>query len=448
MMPLCNGTAIATFLKREYAMDKLNVFGGGLDYELGKENRLTWALMNLIRISPIIRAAFLDLIRDKQEQPLPSLTALRERECVVQTQIGKLEAKEGRLVAIGITAEGGNVDAEIQPEDRNAIYDGVVTFIAPESRQHQQESLTLTVESKLGSEVGSWQLNPSKASLGEEQKIEVDPQAVILAWRDIFGTLTDLELRGLVSPAERELIRDFIDYVAANHPDLNPFDHFAVCSDELGLLNRRCEAILREIERTEEWHGSSPFIAVEASSFKRIYLQADREQEDARSWWITLRLWPADTMTQAQEFWSKVDAERLLELQNKDWYLVQNLHFSHRNYRHWVTTPLSVDEYIELWKSGEMEIAALWPDDSGSYLHNWNWLVAKRLISPDDVEPLEKKTTETNYPWFAMSPGLGIGYEWSAEQAVQLDRDDAFVREVKERIREVTETWGEVPDFC
>ena len=142
-------------------MDKLNVFGGGLDYELGKENRLTWGLMNLIRISPIIRAAFLDLIRDKQERPLPSLTALRKRECVVQTQTGTLVAEEGCLVTIGITAKGGDVDADIQPEDRGAIYDGVVTFIAPEGRQHQQESLTLTIESKLGSEVGPWQLNPS-----------------------------------------------------------------------------------------------------------------------------------------------------------------------------------------------------------------------------------------------------------------------------------------------
>ncbi len=111
-------------------MDKLNIFGGGLSYRLGEENRLTYALMNLIRISPIIRAAFLDLVRrDNQEQPIPALTALRERECVVQTQAGELSAQEGRLVAIGITAEGNNVDADIQRKDRRAIYDGVVTFI-------------------------------------------------------------------------------------------------------------------------------------------------------------------------------------------------------------------------------------------------------------------------------------------------------------------------------
>ena len=117
---------------KEELVDKLNVFNGSLSWKPGTENRLTWALMNLIRMSPIIRAAFLDLVRERQNQPIPALTTLRERECVVQTQTGKLEAKEGHLVAIGITAEGRDVDAEIQPKDKDMIYDGVVTFIAPE----------------------------------------------------------------------------------------------------------------------------------------------------------------------------------------------------------------------------------------------------------------------------------------------------------------------------
>ena len=47
-----------------------------------------------------------------------------------------------------------------------------------------------------------------------------------------------------------------------------------------------------------------------------------------------------------------------------------------------------------------------------------------------------------------MSPGLSISYTWLAKQAAELDRDGPFVYEVKERIREVTETWGEVPEFC
>ena len=428
-------------------MDKLNVFGGGLSYRLGEENRLTYALMNLIRISPIIRAAFLDLVRDKQEQPIPALTALRERECVVQTQTGELSAQEGRLVAIGITAEGNDVDADIQRKDRRAIYDGVVTFIAPENRQHQQESLILTVESKLGSEVGAWQLMPSTASLGEE--IEEDSQAVILAWRDIVSTLTDLELRGLVSPAERVLIRDFIDYVAANHSVLNPFEHFAVCRDVLHLLNRRCEAILREICPTVARHGSSPIIAVEFPSYKQIWIWA--EQDDAGSWQIKLGLYPGDTMTQAREFRSNVNAGRLLALQqqNTGWRLKPKLNFSYiATHLHRANTLLAVSDYIEFWKSGKMEIESLCRDNAGSYRHNWDLLVAKGLISRDDVEPLDGKTTQTNRDLIYMSPGLDISYTWSAVRASQLDRDGAFVCEVKERIREATETWGEVPDFC
>ena len=426
-------------------MDKLNVFGGGLSYRLGEENRLTYALMNLIRISPIIRAAFLDLVRDKQEQPIPALTALRERECVVLTQTEKLGAQEGRLVAIGITAEGNDVDADIQRKDRRAIYDGVVTFIAPENRQHQQESLILTVESKLGSEVGAWQLMPSTASLGE---IEEDSQAVILAWRDIISTLTDLELRGLVSPAERVLIRDFIDYVAANHSVLNPFEHFAVCRDDLHLLNRRCEAILREICPTVVRHGSSPIIAVEFPSFKQIWLWA--EQNHAGSWQIKLGLYPGDTMTQAKKFWPEVNTEQLLALQqNTGWRLKPKLNFSYMaTHLHRATTSLAVAQYIELWQFGEMEIVSLYRDDADSYSHNWDGLVAGDLISPNDVEPLEEKTTRTQRKRISMSPALDISYTWSAVRASQLDRDGAFVCEVKERIREATETWGEVPNFC
>ena len=160
-------------------MDKHNLFDGYLHCQPGTENRLTWALMNLIRVSPMVREAFLDLIRERQirerqEQPVPALATLRERECVVRSQIGSLVATEGRLVAIGITAEGGEVEAEIQAKDREAIYDGVETFIAPESRQHQQDSLTITVESKLGPAVGSWQLMPSESSLGEEGQGQLD----------------------------------------------------------------------------------------------------------------------------------------------------------------------------------------------------------------------------------------------------------------------------------
>lgn len=430
-------------------MEKLNVFEGYQHCEPGSENRLTWSLMNLIRMSPLVRSAFLDLVRDKQGRTIPALTTLKERDCVVETQVGTLVANEGRLVAIGITAEGGEINAEIQTMNRGAVYDGVVTFMAPEGRQHQHESLTLTVESKLGPSVGSWQLMPSESSLGrreEERRIEVDPQAVILAWRDIVSTLSDLDPRGLLSPAERVLIRDFIDYVAANHEKLNPFDHFAVCRDNLYLLRRRCEAILRTIDPSEASHRSKPIIAVEFPAFKQIWIEANKGEGP---WEITLNFAPGDTMAQAREFWRKVDVKMLSELKDKGWLLKANLHFSFMaTHLHGAYTELAVNEYIALWKSGKMEISTLYPDDSGDYRHNWDNLLARKLISSNDVKRLQEVSTETNRQRIFMSPGLLVSFRWSAEQAVQLDRDATFVREVKERIYEATETWGEIPEFC
>lgn len=432
-------------------MDKQNLFDGYLHCQPGTENRLTWALMNLIRLSPMVRAAFLDLIREhqvreRQEQPIPALATLRERECIVHTQVGSLVATEGWLLAIGITAEGGEIEAEIQAKDREAIYDGVVTFIAPDGRQHQQESLTITVESKLGRVVGSWQLMPSESSLGEERQIKVDRQAVVLAWRDIVGLLSDLGLRGLLSPAERVLVQDFVDYVATNHATLNPFDHFAVCRDHLGLLDRRCEAIQRAIDPVEAWHRSTPIIRVEFSAFKLVRLWAEAAEG---SWQIRLGIWPGDTMRQARAFWQKVDAKGLRELQDRDWLLEPNMHFSFMaSHLHWAETSLEVNDYIALWKSGEIEIVFLYRDNSGDYRHNWDRLIAKGLISAADVVPLQEVTTDTRRERISMSPGLSLSYTWSAERARQLDRDGAFIQEVKERIREATETWGEVPDFC
>lgn len=430
-------------------MGKLNVFEGKLEYEPGSENRLTWAFMNLIRLSPIVCAAFLDLVREKQEKPISGFTTLRERERFVHTQVGTLTADGGRLVAIGITGEGRDVDAQIQPEDRSAIYDGVVTFIAPEGRRHEQESLTLTIESKIGPEVGAWQLQPSKESMGEEQQFEVDPEPVTLAWREILRVLTDLELRGLINPTEKVLIRDFVDYVDTHHPKLNPFDHFSVCRNNLHLLNRRCEAILRKIDPNEAWHRSWPIIGVKkAHAFKQVWLKAE-EHEHGSTWQIRLELWPGDNMQQARNFWKKVDTDKLLALQQKDWRILRNLHFSYAGtHLAWATTTLTVSDYIKYWKSNhEEKIISFYPD-VGSFRHNWEQLIADGLISQADVTPLEEVSTQTKRDYISMSPGLGVCYTWPEKLASQFDLNGDFIKEVKQRIREATETWGEVPGFC
>ena len=442
-------------------MNKLNAFAAR--YPEGSENRLTWALMALLRLVPLACAAFVDLVRARQERqgsarPVPALTAMRGCRTHIETQVSHLQARAGRLVAVGITSEGGDVNEEIKAEPRGATYDGVMTFEPPErdfGGNDAHEPVTLTVESKLGSSVGAWQLRPSESHLPPPDEedgnppLRVDKKAVVLKWRDIFRSLTDLESRNLLSPAESVVVGDFLQYVRANHPELNPFDRFALCGGDIGLLNRRCEEILREVDPNEAWAGSDPIIRVESSAVQRIYLWAVGEGPEIR-----LGLWPGDTMTQARALWPQMNVVRLKALgRPKSWEVSPNLHFSkiqrHFHWADWTESRLKTDEYIDYWKGRhEREIRSCLPDESKSFRHHWEALYGQGLISAADVETLDEQTSGTNYPRISMAPGLSVQYTWSRSEAERLDARGAFAEEVRRRIREATETWGEILPFC
>lgn len=439
-------------------MNKLNAFAAR--YPEGSENRLTWALMALLRLVPLACAAFVDLVRARQERqgsarPVPALTAMRGCRTYIETQVAHLQARAGQLLAVGITSEGGDVNEEIAAESRSATYDGVMTF-EPADRDFEgndaHEPVTLTVESKLGSSVGAWQLRPSESHLppADEEDgnppLRVAPKAVVLKWRDIFRSVTDLESRNLLSPSESVLVEDFLQFVRANHPELNPFDRFALCGGDIGLLNRRCEEILREVDPNEAWAGSDPIIRVGSCSFQRIYLRAVAEAPEIR-----LGLYPGDTMAQARAFWPRVRAEKLRALISKSWKVQPNLHFSRiQRHFHWAESGLDTADYLDYWKKNhERKIQSCYPDEIRNFRHNWKALLERRLISAADVETLDEQTSGTNYSRISMSPGLAIEYWWSRAEAARLDASTgAFAEEVRRRIREATETWGEIPPFC
>ena len=107
------------------------------------------------------------------------------------------------------------------------------------------------------------------------------------------------------------------------------------------------------------------------------------------------------------------------------------------------------DQYIDYWKdSHEREILSCYRGPSGSFRPQWEALSRRGLISSNDVEKLDQQTTPTNHRGISMSPGLAIQYTWSRAEAEVLDARGAFAKEVRRRIREATETWGETPRFC
>lgn len=438
-------------------MNKLNVFAGPR-YREGDENRLTWALMTLLRLVPLACAAFVDLVRARQENPIPAFTAMSGCRTHIETQIGHLQARAGRLVAVGITREGGDVPVAIEAKPRKAIYDGLITF-APPDRDHSaintREPVTLTVESKLDSLGGSWQLMPSEGHLASpeektgEPPLRVDPEAVVLAWRDVFRSLTDLEARNLLNSSERVLVRDFLEYVRSRHPSLNPFDRFAFCGGDIGLLNRRCEEVLRELEPRVAWtrtRPSRPFIGIESAAFQRIILYAEVEKNGQLM--IRMGIWPGDTMNQARAFWPKVDSARLKELANSGgWKVRPNLHVSDSwgKHLHWARSGLKTHAYIDYWKNPNTKLRRL-DRDSAGFRGQWERLHKERLVSANDVEELDRKTTSRSR--ISMAPGIAIQYTWPLPKVEELEARDMFAADLKERIRSATSVWDDVPAFC
>ena len=281
--------------------------------------------------------------------------------------------------------------------------------------------------------------------------IQIYPAAVVLAWRDVFQTLVDFQHRALLAPAEAVLVGDFLDYVRRRHPKLNPFDRFGLCGGDVGLLNRRCEEILREIDAQQMAHhgkGYNPIITLDSDAIKQVWIRA--EQEKGEPWRLELSLYPGDTMRQARAFWRRVDTKKLKELQGSGWRLSPNLHFSFMQ-RHlfWANTPISTDQYIDLWEpKGSEKIESHWRDQSNSFRSGWEELHRKGLIAEDDIKKLDDRTSPKMYQRISMSPGLRVQYRWWAAEAERRDAEGSVAAEVKRRIREATETWGEVPAFC
>ena len=388
----------------------------------GHENRLTWALLSLLRVSPIALIAFMDLLRNKisresdcaeESRSIPvSLSELRERECFVRTQVKNIEAEEGHLISIGITAEGiaSNATVKRKSNREGAVYDGVISFIAPERIRHERESLTLVIECKLGPEVSDWQLMPSKSSVNEHIKVYDSP--VIIKWRDIFSAFSDLEQREIFGPAERVLMRDFMDFSFRYHSSLNPFDRLERCQGNKDLLQRRCNMIMEEVnEPGIPFHRSTQIISVPCCTYSQIWIYPEKD-ENTDEWWITLSISLGDTMNQARQFWKRLNADAFLRLQeqkNPKYSFKPNLHFSFiSTHLYWAKTSLSLKKYIKYWKSPDSEIAQLKRNEHGIFRNHWEKLCKIKLISQKDIGELESRTTKTKRDHVNLVPGLNI----------------------------------------
>jgi hypothetical protein len=428
-------------------MNHLNFFH---PYERKKswhEDALTRAFLVVLKYVPMAQTMFLDMVRQAQiargsKYVLPPVSAAGSRFTgEPETQVAKLNAlDEGVLISVLLSGDPWNRDLEVQWDDeRKAVYDGVL---------YCGDDYILTIENKPEADSYSGhQLHPATSSCPSGAGIQVDPCYVNLTWKDILRRLSTLEQDGLVSSVSLQLLNDFLEFIDSTErlAMLNPFDEFSLCKDRIGLLMKRCRAVMTriagEVFPHRGWRDHMRFDGIA----RRVGLYPVRLTEDKADWVIETALHPADTVAQARTFYQDLDPATLHQLVDHGWHVRPRLHFSHIN-KNLVWTTIDVEEldrYIAYWRDHPDEIGRVYRGDDDFAAFSGKMLTLGFMDHEEDGETFAKNFPQTQRQFLNVCPGVEFKYQWTARDACELDSKEQFVANVRKKLQAAFNTWGQ-----
>ena len=417
-------------------MNRLNYFNSYSSKDDNHEDQLTRAYLVLLKHSSHTFFSFLEYCRCKQiisdsEKPISFLEIL-EDSWEIETQKGNPEIKTNYLLSILITDSNPENKISVQSSDRNARYDGVLTF---------GDKITMIIENKPRSgNVWFEQLNPSRQNLADGTMIYSNP--IILEWKEIIKHLNQLLNLQTISGGEKLLIEEFLYFIDDNFAYLNPFDSFHQCKGNKELLNRRISNILKSIsidETTIKYHkGWGYYIDTTYQQIQQIGLILEQEENE---WWLELSLYFGDTQTQAKSFYKSNPDISILK--NTDWHLNPNFHVSFRNSNlvWFQTNKENIDLYLEFWVRNIERIHQHKKEDIPNYL---KWLVDEKVINSttEKEEQMDEKFYNTAMQTLNICPGFGFKYIISSSEAERLDKEKKFGLMITNKIKEVLDVVG------
>ena len=416
-------------------MNRLNYFNP-YDSKAGShEDQLTRAYLVILKYSSHALIAFVEYCRSEHkaavnEKPI-SKNKLLKQSRGIETQKGNPEIKTDYLLSILITdSQMKPAGSSVQPSERNARYDGIITF---------GSDLTMVIENKPRSEnVWFEQMNPSRQNLAKNTKIYSN--FIVLEWKEIIKQLNNLLETAKVSGSEEMLIKDFFAFVDENKPLLNPYDGFHQCKGNAKLINRRINNLLKSIAQDEskvDYHqNGSSYIQTPYPEVERICLGSKR---DKNGYSITLDLCFGDSPRQAIAFYKSNPSIR--HLKNSEWSCRPNFHVSFMASNLVSFQTKKAEPYLEFWKENVKEIRQQKKKDVPKYI---KWLVDERVIdmTKESEEQLNKKFTKTAMPTLNICPGFVIACTFNSSIAEELDKNDKLKFVLVEKIKEALKVTG------
>ncbi len=411
-------------------MNRLNYFNPYSSKSESHEDQLTRAYLVVLKHSFHAFSTFFEYCKNKhvvlpeKDEKAFSLIELSEECWELDTQRANPIIETNWVMSILITDSNLHTTKQIKAVQRNARYDGIITF---------GRNLTMIIENKPAS-YNVWfdQLNPSNENLDKESKIYCNP--VVLEWKEIIKHLNSLLNLQTVSGYEKMIIEDFLSFVDAIFPTLNPYDNFSLCKGNETLIYRRINNLLLEIVQNPDrvsYHRSwGYYISVPYNSIRKIGLIYERVNED---WELQLQLIFSDTQNQAWEFYNSNPS--IDHLSSKEWWISPNFHFSFMNTNLVWFNSTDANKFIDYWKKNKNEI----------YQHGIEHIpeLVKQLESNGIItydakaqKNMNEKIYSKKYSTLNVCPGFGIRFTISGKDAELLDKSGKLGQLLIEKINE------------
>ena len=431
-------------------MDRLNIYNPYESKETNHEDQLTRAYLILLKYSFHAFFAFFDYCRDKFElenkKHSLSLLECMEKDWTIDTQRGNPEIETDYLLSILITDKNIKNESPISPSDRNARYDGIITF---------GSKLTMIIENKPKSDyVWFDQLNPSKQNLSEDTIVY--EESVVLEWKEIIKHLNSLKSVSTISGYEKIMFDDFLSFVDKKFSYLNPYDYFSLCKNDKSLLGRRIENILKSIVRGSieiKYHqGWGYYIDAPFEQITKIGLILYDDLGKKNDWSLGLEFHFGQTQNQARSLYnSDINISNLEMFDDCEWYPVFHVSFMSTTLVTFESpSSISIKEYTDYWinKNKKDPICQLGRDKVKGYLDS----LAKDNIIVYDTD----KQKEMDDVFFAterqslnICPEFYLVFYIPAQTAIEKDNKTGELKEliskkIKEGLSIVNLKWEEI----
>lgn len=410
-------------------MNRLNYFNPYQSKDGSHEDQLTRAYLVLLKHSSHAFFTFMEYCKNKHviendEKPL-SVIEFLENGWDIETQKGNTEINTNYLLSVLITDTNiASDESSIEASDRNARYDGVITF---------GNNLTIIIENKPRSgNVWFGQLKPSRQNLSEDTIIYTNPAK--LEWKEIIKQLTHLLNIPSVAGYEKIIMNDFLSFIDDKFPYLNPYDNFHLCKGNSELLLRRINNLLKSISIDENnvkyQNGWGWYIATSYEQIKMIGLILE---QDEKEWHLEICLYYGDSQRQAISFFNS--NPNINHLVNTNWKIKPHFHVAFRNSNLAKFQSDDTTHYLEFWKAN---VQRIFQQKRNDVLQYFQWLSIERVISftADDEATLNKIFFKTAMQRLNICPGFSLVYCFTSIEAEEFDKTVKLKKIISEKIKE------------